>query len=174
MESTIALSRRLAYKLRHSSLPDRKGWVSIDVILKELSITADELHQIVANDNKGRFDYSKDRLSVRALYGHSIDVDLELEPVAPPATLYHGTAEKYIAAIMQEGLKPKKRKFVHLSETLEMAEQVGSRHGTPIVLSIDTEAMQQNGCQFYKAQNGIWLTGSIPTRYLKIIDINPQ
>ena len=43
--------------------------------------------------------------------------------------------------------------------------QVGARHGTPIVLSIDTKAMLDAGYKFYKAQNGIWLTGEIPAVY---------
>ncbi len=152
-------SRRLAYLLRHSKLPDQKGWIKVDVVQNELGASSLDIQKIVYEDTKGRFEFSEDTLSVRALYGHSIKVDLGLEPTIPPIMLYHGTAEKYLDDIMREGLKPRKRNFVHLSETIDMAKQVGTRHGSPVVLSIDIIAMIRAGYKFYKAQNGIWLTG---------------
>ena len=125
--------------------------------------------KIVYEDTKECFEFSQDKSSVRALYGHSIDVNLGLEPTTPPPVLYHGTAEKYIDSIVKEGLRPHKRNFVHLSETMDMAKQVGTRHGSPVVLSIDIEAMIRAGYKFYKAQNGIWLTGDIPPIFLKAV-----
>ena len=169
MNNLIHNSKRLAYVLRHSDLPDRNGWVRVGVLLNEMSITLPILQGIVAEDTKGRFEFSEDKSSVRALYGHTIDVNLGLEPTIPPLVLYHGTAEKYIDSIMKEGLRPRKRNFVHLSETMDMAKQVGTRHGSPVVLSIDIEAMIRAGYKFYKAQNGIWLTGDIPSKFLKIV-----
>lgn len=162
-------SKRLAYLLRHSDLPNRNGWVRVSVLLNEMSVTLQILRVIVEEDTKGRFEFSKDESSVRALYGHSIDVDLELEPTTPTMILYHGTAEKYLENIMKDGLKPRKRNYVHLSETIDMAKQVGTRHGSPVVLSIDIEAMISAGYKFYKAQNGIWLTGDILPKFLKVV-----
>lgn len=169
MNNQIQESKRLAYLLRHSCLPDHNGWVSISVLIQEYNFTAHELERIVFEDTKGRFEFSEDKSSVRALYGHSINLDLGLEPTMPPLALYHGTAEKYIDSIMKEGLRPRKRNFVHLSETLDMATQVGIRHGSPVVLSIDVEAMIKAGNKFYKVQNGIWLTDKIPHLFLKIV-----
>lgn len=169
MNNQIHNSKRLAYLLRHSDLPDRNGWVRVDVLLNEMSITLPMLQGIVAEDTKGRFEFSEDESSVRALYGHTIVVDLELEPTTPPMILYHGTAEKYLENIMKDGLKPRKRNYVHISETIDMAIQVGARHGKPIVLSIDTEEMISAGYKFYKAQNGVWLTGDILPKFLKVV-----
>lgn len=162
-------SKRLAYLLRHSKLPNHKGWIKVDVVQNELGVLLLDIQKIVYEDTKGRFEFSEDKSSVRALYGHSIDVNLGLEPTTPPPVLYHGTAEKYIDSIMKEGLRPRKRNFVHLSETMGMAKQVGARHGSPVVLSIDIEAMIRGGYKFYKAQNGIWLTGKINPLFLEII-----
>ncbi len=162
-------SKRLAYLLQHSDLPDRKGWVRVGVLLNEMSVTLQMLQGIVTEDTKGRFEFSENESSVRALYGHSIDVDLELESTMPPMILYHGTAEKYFESIMNNGLKHRKRNFVHLSETIDMAMQVGARHGKPIILATDTEAMISAGYKFYKAQNGVWLTGNILPKFLKIV-----
>ena len=138
-------------------------------MLDNLGLSLQDLQQIVESDNKGRFEFSEDKSLVRALYGHSIDVNLGLEPTTPPPVLYHGTAEKYIDSIMKGGLRPRKRNFVHLSETRDMAKQVGTRHGSPVVLSIDIEAMIRAGYKFYKAQNGIWLTGDILPKFLKVV-----
>ena len=162
-------SKRLAYLLRHSKLPNHKGWIKVDVVQTELGVSLPDIQKIVHEDTKGRFEFSEDKSSVRALYGHSIDINLGLEPTTPPPVLYHGTAEKYIDSIIKEGLRPRKRNFVHLSETMDMAKQVGTRHGSPVVLSIDIEAMIRAGYKFYKAQNGIWLTGDIPSKFLKVV-----
>ena len=169
MDNLTYHSKRLAYLLRHSKLPNHKGWIKVDVVKNELGVSLLDIQKIVHEDTKGRFEFSEDKSSVRALYGHSIDVNLGLEPTTPPPVLYHGTAEKYIDSIMKEGLRPCKRNFVHLSETMDMAQQVGTRHGSPVVLSIDIEAMIRAGCKFYKAQNGIWLTGDIPSKFLKVV-----
>lgn len=169
MNKQIHNSKRLAYLLRHSDLPDRNGWIRVGVLLNEMSITLPILQGIVAEDTKGRFEFSEDKSSIRALYGHSINVNLGLEPTIPPPVLYHGTAEKYLDSIKKEGLRPRQRNFVHLSETMDMAKQVGTRHGNPVVLSIDIEAMISAGYKFYKAQNGIWLIGDIPLKFLKVI-----
>ena len=161
-------SKRLSYLLRHSKLPNHKGWIKVGVVQNELGVLLLDIQKIVYEDTKGRFEFSEDKSSVRALYGHSIDVNLGLEPTTPPPVLYHGTAEKYIDSIMKEGLRPRKRNFVHLSETIDVAKQIGIRHGSPIVLSIDIEAMIRAGYKFYKAQNGIWLTNMIDKKYITI------
>ena len=68
----------LAHRLRHSSLPDRQGWVTLDVLVHEEGFTLEEVCEIVQTDTKGRFVLSEDGGKVRALYGHSVPVDLEL------------------------------------------------------------------------------------------------
>lgn len=169
MNNQVNNSRLLAYLLRHSDFPNHNGWVKVDAVLNELHIKLQFLQLIVEEDPKGRFEFSEDELSIRTLYGHSINVNLGLEPTIPPIVLYHGTAVKYVDCIMSEGLKPRKRNFVHLSETTDKAMQIGARHGHPTVFSIDTGAMISAGYKFYKAQNGVWLTGGIPSKFLKVV-----
>lgn len=161
-------SKRLAYLLRHSKLPNHKGWIRVDVVQNELGVSLVDIQRIVYEDTKGRFEFSDDGLSVKALYGHSINVDLELISSSPPAILYHGTAVKYIERITKEGLKPRKRNYVHLSETTDMAQQVGARHGVPIVLSVDAKSMVEDEYKFYKAQRGVWLVDCVPSKYIKV------
>ena len=84
----------------------------------------------------------------------------------PPDILYHGTAEKSVQSIFGQGLHAGSRHFVHLSADIETAIKVGSRHGKPVVLTIDTAAMLADGHQFYLADNGVWLTENVPAKFI--------
>ena len=159
-------SKLLAYILRHSTVMDNLGWGAIDILCRHYGYTIVELETIVANDNKGRFLFSDDKTAVRALYGHSVKIELNLSPSTPPAVLYHGTAKKNIDLIYAEGIRPMSRNKVHLSSTIETAKLVGQRHGTPIVLEINTYAMATDGHSLYQLNNDIWQTDYIPTKYI--------
>jgi putative RNA 2'-phosphotransferase len=56
---------------------------------------------------------SADAARIGAVQGHSVDEDLGLTGKEPPALLYHGTATRFVASILVEGLKPKSRPQVH-------------------------------------------------------------
>ena len=60
------------------------------------------------------------------------------------------------------------RQHVHLSADIETAQKVGTRHGKPIILLIDTKAMAEAEFEFYQSKNGIWLTDNAPVKYLSI------
>lgn len=72
----------------------------------------------------------------RANQGHSVDVDVEFPKKQPPVILYHGTGEKYVASIDEQGLIPKSRLYVHLSGDETTAMAVGSRHGRPVIYEV--------------------------------------
>jgi putative RNA 2'-phosphotransferase len=58
---------------------------------------------VVATDPKGRFERSDGR--VRAVYGHSVAVDIDPTDAPVPDQLYHGTAPENVDAIEREGLR---------------------------------------------------------------------
>lgn len=168
-----AKSKKLSYVLRHQFsdefLPG--GWLAVDFALSEVGITMRELEIIVAENDKGRYELSYDKTLIRALYGHSVDIDLDYIPTAPPDILYHGTASTNYASILEKGIVSKNRQYVHLSEDIDTAISVGQRHGLPIALKIDTRKMAQDGCIFFNPKSGIWLTKYILPRYIeKMID----
>lgn len=167
--NTVHGNKRLSYLLRHDKnyvfLPG--GWRLIRDLTENHSFTEEEILLYVSSDSKGRYELNEDKSMVRALYGHSVDIHLNLVSSIPPAILYHGTAEKYLERIMKEGLKPRSRNYVHLSETIEMAIQVGARHGNPVVLLIDSETMTKADYKFYRAQNGVWLVQNVPVCFIK-------
>jgi len=96
-----------------------------------------------------------------------VTVDLNLESQEPPAVLYHGTAERFLQSILEQGILPGSRQMVHLSPNPGIAETVGRRHGRPVVLEVDAGAMWQDGCKFYEADGQTWLTDRIPMKYIR-------
>jgi putative RNA 2'-phosphotransferase len=172
----VRLSKFLSLVLRHEPHAigitlDREGWVGVDELLakaaaKGTAMTRAELDHVVTTNEKKRFTFSSDGARIRAAQGHSVSVELGLTPKVPPALLFHGTAEKSLAAIMAEGLQPRARRHVHLSGDEATAVAVGKRHGKPVVLSVAAGTMHGDGTQFWQADNGVWLTDAVPPRYL--------
>ncbi|GGS26764.1 RNA 2'-phosphotransferase [Deinococcus knuensis] len=83
-----ALSRRLSYLLRHA--PHEAGltlapggWVPLAPLLPHLNVTRPQIEAVVVGSDKGRFSLRGDH--IRANQGHSVPVDLQLEPATPPA-----------------------------------------------------------------------------------------
>ncbi|MDX1672930.1 MAG: RNA 2'-phosphotransferase, partial [Balneolaceae bacterium] len=129
-----------------------------------------ELERIIDYSDKKRFEISDDGEYIRAGYGHSIDLDLGLDPVEPPGTLYHGTAERNVSPIMEKGLDPQNRNYVHLSADRSSAREVGMRHGKPVIISVDAGRMHEEGHAFYQSESepGIWLTEEVPPEYVSV------
>ena len=152
---------------------DEHGWANVDELIEGVSRTHKLdmaiLEQIVAEDEKQRYSFNEDKTLIRANQGHSIPVDVELPERKPPAILYHGTGEKYVPYIDQDGLIPKSRLYVHLTDKYDTAVTVGKRHGRPVVYEIDSAKMVEDGYVFYLSVNGVWLTKRVPVMYLKKI-----
>lgn len=175
----INLSKFLAYILRHNPSAvgislDERGWADMDELIKGInatgrSIDRDLLEQIVREDKKGRYSFNEDKSKIRANQGHSVDVRVEMAECAPPDTLYHGTAKKFLASIKDSGICRRSRRFVHLSGDIKTAFAAGSRYGEPIVLVIDAKRMVADGYRFWLSINGVWQSSDIPWKYVKRI-----
>ena len=150
---------------------DEHGWANVSELISGVNEThpldMEILERIVTEDEKQRYSFNEDKTLIRANQGHSIPVDVELEEVTPPDILYHGTGEKYTAAIDVQGLIPKSRLYVHLSGDIDTARKVGSRHGKPVIYAVKSGEMHRDGTVFYKSVNGVWLTGLVNTKYLE-------
>lgn len=150
---------------------DEHGWASVDELIagvnKTRSLDMEILERIVAEDEKQRYSFNEDKTLIRANQGHSIPVDVELEDVCPPEVLYHGTGEKYTSSIDKQGLIPKSRLYVHLSDDEETARKVGQRHGKSVVYKVRSGEMHRDGILFYRSVNGVWLTKAVLVKYLE-------
>lgn len=152
---------------------DENGGENVDELLNGINNTGRKidmeiLEEIVKTGNNQRYSFNEDKTLTRANQGHSISVDVELEEQRPPEYLYHGTADRFLNSIMSEGLKPMSRLYVHLSKDEETTAKVGKRHEKPVVLKIRAKDMWNDGIKFYLFQNGVWLTGYVSRRYIRI------
>ncbi|MDO4700891.1 MAG: RNA 2'-phosphotransferase [Moraxella sp.] len=174
------ISKFLSLILRHKphavgiSL-DNEGWADVETLLRALNnhhhhIDMARLEHIVATNDKQRFAFDTHKQKIRANQGHSIDVCLNLPEVAPPETLYHGTARGAIDGIMAQGIDKQQRQYVHLSADTQTAIKVGRRHGKVVVFVVQAGKMHQAGMKFYQADNGVWLTEHVPVAYLSVFE----
>lgn len=174
----VRISKYLSKHLRHSPEQigltlEEGGWVKVNDLLaacaaNRMPITQELLDEVVDQNNKQRFSFNDDRTRIRANQGHSVEIDLQLKPQKPPKMLYHGTGHQNVDAILREGLNKRNRHHVHLSPDAETATNVGARHGRPVVLTVDAEAMHDAGYLFFCSANGVWLVDEVPPTFLTI------
>ena len=177
------LGRFMSYVLRHHPEAagltlDGEGWADVDKLMEGMTkaghpIDRETLERIVRENNKKRYTLSEDGRRIRANQGHSVDVHIEMEKRTPPERLYHGTADRFLDSIKEQGIRRMARQYVHLSPNVPTAVNVGSRHGKPVVLAIDTAQMTADGFDFFISANGVWQSEDIPWRYVSEV-ISPE
>lgn len=150
---------------------DENGWADVNELMtksakNKIYFTSEELDEIVETNNKKRFAFNENKTKIRASQGHSVDIDLALKPQQPPEFLYHGTAANNVSSILEKGIEKRSRRHVHLSADKETATHVGMRHGKPVILTIRTGNMYQDGIEFYFSDNGVWLTDFVEAKYI--------
>jgi putative RNA 2'-phosphotransferase len=172
----VRVSKFMSLVLRHDPAKvglalDPAGWAEVDELLAGAAragvpFDRETLERVVAENEKQRFAFDDDHTRIRASQGHSVRVDLGLEPRIPPDVLYHGTASRSIESIRKSGLHSAKRTHVHLSASEATARTVGQRHGRPVVLTIAAGRMHRDGHPFFRSDNGVWLTDAVPVEYI--------
>jgi putative RNA 2'-phosphotransferase len=176
-KNLVHTSKFLSLVLRHDPgaigiTLDAEGWTPVDELLAAATraghcITRELLEGVVVTNDKHRFAFSSDGRRIRANQGHSVEVDLKLAPVEPPELLYHGTVERFLDSIRQNGLVRGQRQYVHLSADRETAAGVGQRRGRPVILTIESAQMRRVGHAFYLSENHVWLTHSVPPEFIR-------
>lgn len=152
---------------------DKNGWACVTELIEKANrhgkkLDKELINQIIRHGSKKRFVMDDEGKFIRAGYGHSIEIDLELKPKTPPPLLYYGTANTSVEAIRKEGIKAVGRNFVHLSVCKEDAQYVGSRHGRPVILNVQAKSMAAEGYKFFQSESeaGIWLTQKVPPEFI--------
>jgi putative RNA 2'-phosphotransferase len=174
----VKISKYLSRHLRHAPGRigvelDPGGWLPVSELLdacqkNKFPVQLAELKKVVAENDKQRFSFDSTGTLIRANQGHSVEVDLQLEPSVAPDILYHGTDSTAVESIFSQGIRKMSRHHVHLSVNIQTARQVGARHGIPAVFTVDAAAMQRDGHTFYCSANQVWLVDFVPPAYLKI------
>ena len=171
------ISKFLSFVLRHKPeaiglILDAEGWANIESLIACAArsgqiLTRPLLQGVLETNDKKRFTISEDGLRIRAAQGHSTQsVVITHVEKKPPEFLFHGTATRFLASIREQGLLPGSRHHVHLSEDEETAIAVGRRYGKPVVLKVKALLMFEQGFKFYQADNGVWLTESVMTKFI--------
>ncbi|MBA3531208.1 MAG: RNA 2'-phosphotransferase [Ardenticatenales bacterium] len=178
-ERYVRLSKTMSYLLRHR--PDEAGLVLDEAGLVPLSeflgainkrsgfgwVTEVDIREVVETSDKKRFRLEEGQIGAR--YGHNREINAvdPGEPVEPPEILYHGTPRRAVALILQQGLQPQGRQFVHLSTGVETAQMVGSRRDErPTLLRIRAGDAHRDGILFYAPTPDTYLAPQIPPEYI--------
>ena len=173
------IGRTMAGVLRHfpqtyGLTMDKNGWVDMRDFITALAVKNRRLrfvktHHIlglVDTDAKGRYQHREGKL--RATYGHSLDIELDLPTVDIPETLFYPASEEETKMFLQAGLKPGDRKMVHLSGTWHAAHEAGSvRTQNPVILEVDAQGARQSGVVIMKAGKTVFLTREVPPDFLR-------
>ena len=170
------LSKFLSLILRHRPEKlgitlDKEGWANTQEIIDKMKqrgmpISLARIREVVQNNDKQRFKLGENDTKIRANQGHSVNINLAIEPTLPPKKLFHGTATKNLESILAQGIKKGSRQHVHLSMDIVTATKVGQRHGKPVILEVDAEQMSADNILFYQSENGVWLTDYIDPKYI--------
>jgi putative RNA 2'-phosphotransferase len=173
----IAISKALSLILRHEPqrfgiVLDPEGYAPLEDVLGAVRTRVPEVSELdieavirEVEPDKRRFSLSEGE--IRANYGHSTADRILHEPAVPPDMLLHGTSEKAVEGILQQGLRPMRRQYVHLTTNPELAARVGSRHGKVRVLTVNATAAHAAGVVFYRANESFWLTNAIPPEFIR-------
>ncbi len=175
---TKSLSRLLRHNPDGVLSIDRNGFVSVDSVinylngLKAFDGKLDRVHieEALNDSHKTRFALSENGLKIRALSGHSFEVDLGYEQYVPTGMLYFGTTEEARDQIEEHGLTLSKKHFIRLVDTFERALEIAeARPGPgPMVIEVDAVALAKEGHEFLHAENGEILCEKFGKKYLQL------
>ncbi|MDF2050123.1 RNA 2'-phosphotransferase [Arthrobacter sp. Cr_A7] len=175
------LSRAVSHALRHEPWLyelelDAEGWTSMLALVEALrrergweELTVADVEAMVSAATKQRHEVREGR--IRALYGHSVSDRIELVRQEPPAVLFHGTSPAAVDAILEDGLRPMARQYVHLSVDVETAWLVGSRKASvPVLLRVSADDAAAASVPFYYGNERVWLADFVPARFITKVD----
>lgn len=181
------LSKFLSLLLRHKPAVlnlemNNNGYVHLNEICQKMQkrkrwnwVEQKTIEKVVRNDPKGRFEVKEKNGDkyIRATYGHNKDLPISItyeELKANRRVLYHGTKKRFLKNILQKGLKPKSRKYVHLSANKKDALNVAERRqGENVLLKIKVRELRQSGRKIFKATNKLFLCKHVPPEVIEVV-----
>lgn len=180
MEDLKNISKTISYLLRHKPgdlVMSEDGYVAVDALLSTLKISMDDLEIVVNENNKKRFSFNDDKTLIRANQGHTIpNITIPFEKITTGTiTMYHGTSIKNIDSIKKHGLVPMNRLYVHMSDNLDVAKEVGLRYAKKkddlIIFECKTGALIGAGIDVFVSENGVYQIKHVPYNLLKIVNL---
>jgi len=164
------LSKQLAYLLRHSLTQERdaRGWVDMAMVAQHIGESVATVFEVATHPDERRFQVNAG--AIRALYGHSVQVDIDQKPVrSPGACLYHGTSMDAVDQILlpSGGIRRQSREWVHLAVNPEDAYPAALRKGRPVILAVVTTGLDG----LWSASEATVLTHYVPRERVRVAPI---
>lgn len=173
----VRVSKMMSLVLRHKPeqfgvLLDPEGYAPIQDLVRALresipDASIDDVRRVVETIEPDKARFSIAGTDVRANYGHSLSERIAQQRVVPPEILLHGTSDKAVPAIRQDGIRPMRRQYVHMTTSLDLAARVGARHGKAHILEIHALRASEAGCAFYRANEFFWLADFVPPEFIR-------
>mgnify|MGYP006170533891 FL=1 len=183
-----SLARRLALILRHAPEKfdlemDINGWVDVKEIIRSFKkqnerryhwLRPHHFRAVSETDGKGRYEVRGNM--IRATYGHTLDIELDLPTDNIPESLFYPCNPEEANNLMEVGITPSGRSHVHLSGSIRTAAEAGHVHyKLPTILEIDTAQMVAAGETIWHAGVTVYLTESVGSGYInKISNDDPE
>jgi putative RNA 2'-phosphotransferase len=148
-----ALSRILRHAANELRLPmDAAGFAPVADVLRHARMTLDELHAVVAENNKTRYELTADGRRIRASQGHSLagtpvtleGLEASWQLVTDDTPVFHGTSVAAARAILTSGgIHAGERTHVHLAPATDSV--VGKRAAVDVLLEIAPARLRAAG-----------------------------
>jgi putative RNA 2'-phosphotransferase len=173
-----SIGRIIAGVLRHfpdklGVMMDGHGWVDISEFVDAIGVSRSGFHwlrnhhieAIAKTDPKGR--YQIDGGMIRATYGHTVDISLDDLPEAEKDEYFYPVTEEEIDIILEGGLNPIDRRYVHLSGSFKKAVEAGKvRTEEPLIIRIDGKKARKEEVKIYRAGYDVYVTDRLDPKYL--------
>ena len=178
-----SMGRKLALVLRHAPEKfnlemDINGWIDVRDIIRQFQnsdkrrhhwLRPHHLRAISETDPKGRYEVRGNMM--RATYGHTVEIELDLPTSDIPDSLYYPCDPEEAGNLLEVGIKPAGRAHVHLSANMRAAAEAGRVHrADPAIIEIDTARMVATGETIWHAGVTVYLTENVSGDYLSIVD----
>ncbi len=174
------IGRTLAAILRHGKFDpdmDDQGFVSMQEVVALVRgrhtymnwLRPRHIEALIQTDPKGRYETSGG--DIRATYGHTIPLDLNLDNVDIPPELFYPVSPDDVERHLAEGILPTDRNMVHLSLGYRDAVRAGSvRYEEPVILVVDTGMCIEMGSDIGRAAKTVFLCRSVPSDAVDVAD----
>jgi putative RNA 2'-phosphotransferase len=173
----IGISKALSLILRHEPhrfgiVLDPEGYAPLEEVLNAVrtrvpGASEQDIDAVIREVEPDKCRFTLSDGEIRANYGHSTADKIIHQPAVPPPSLLHGTSTNAVDVILNQGIRPMRRQYVHLTTSAELAVRVGSRHGRVCVLNVDSAAAHAAGVVFYRANESFWLANWIPPEFIQ-------
>ena len=86
----------------------------------------------------------------------------------PPVFLFCAVEGDLLMRVLKQGLNRRKMPFIVMYESEYVARRKLPFKKSPVVLTVLSEMMAEDGYQFAHAETGEWVTDETPAKYLRI------